>query len=330
MINLYILFAIFFYTFYCAVPQCKMKLICKKECSDLKIDSTVIPLDTQISYTDSQDNTIEYKLYDISNSFNCQPGNKITFTNTAIEKQIDSGQNYEYFGGYMGILTITGDDNQQFEYTSDDSNTIFSCNDCNLNKVNTNLEFSGTESIYNILEYTGKPQIEITIDIPYEINEFRGTTFDNIISFPKTFYFKDAIIPKISGADLSALHARITKIPDSENFILSTTSEVLNTGSEVGLGEEIKFQRNNEDDKFGLIELEYEVKEQVSLGKHSIKFNVCYKYCQTCSEYNSDNPNSKQCLSCQTDCYLIDDSENNIESDRCFSVDEINTDYSNY
>ena len=323
MINLYILFAIFFYTFNCAFPQCKMKLICKKECSHLKIDSTVISLGTPVSYTDSQDNTIEYNLY-ISSSFDCQPGNKITFTNTA-----NSGLNYEYFGGYMGILTITGDDNQQFEYASDDSNTIFSCNNCNLNKVNTNLEFSGTESTYNILEYTGETQIEITIDIPYEINEFRGTTFDNIISF-QTFYFKDDIIPKISGADLSALHARITKIPDSENFILSTTSGLdLNTGSEVGLGEEIKFQRNNED-KFGLIELEYEVKEQVSLGMHSIKFNVCYKYCQTCSRYTSSNPNSKQCLTCKTNCYLIDDSENNIESDRCFSVGEINADYSNY
>ena len=168
MINLYILFAIFFYTFNCAVPQCKMKLICKKECSDLKIDSTVIPLGTPVSYTDSQDSTIKYNLYDISSSFDCQPGNKITFTNTAIEKL-----NYEYLGGYMGILTITGDDNQQFEYSSDDSNTIFSCNNCNLNKVNTNLEFSGTESIYNILEYTGETQISITIDIPYEINHFK-------------------------------------------------------------------------------------------------------------------------------------------------------------
>ena len=325
MINFYILFAFFFYTFICSSPTCKLKLICKKECSNLKIDSTGINLGIPVSYHDSEDSTIIYNLYDISSPFNCQPGNKITFKNEAIEKQIDSVPNYQYFGGYMGILTIIGDDNQEFEYKSDDSNTIFSCNNCNLNKVNKNL----ASSTYNILEYTEKTDIEITIDIPYEIN-FNGIIFEHISSSPITFYFKNYIIPKISGADLSALHVRITKIPDSANFKLyKTSNSVLDTGSEVELSEEIRFERTNED-KFGLIELEYEVIENNILGKHLIKFNVCYKYCQTCNRYNSDNPDSKKCSECKTNNYLIDDSTNNIESDRCFSEYEINTYFSNY
>ena len=332
MIKFYILFGIYFYSFNCSSPQCTIELICKNECSDLKNGLTDISLDTTSTYADSQDTTLIYNKYNAVSSFLCQPGNQITFINTAIAKQIGSGTEYEYNGGFMGILTITGDNSQQFHYKSDDSDTIFSCNNCNLSPGQTILQFSGTSNTYKILEYSGKSQITITIKIPYEIERFQGKIYENIISSSQIFHFKDDVIPKISGADLSALSVKITNIPNTAYFKLYKTSDsvILNVGGEIGLNEEIKFEKNNED-KFGLIELEYQIKTQESLGNHLIKFNFCYKYCQTCSSYNSENPNSKQCQTCKNNCFFIDDNANNIESDRCFSfVDEINIRYKNY
>ena len=331
MIKFYILLCFFFYSINSTSPQCELELLCINECLNLKIGSTSITLGTPTTYTDSEDNTLIYKNYIISTQ--CQIGDRITFTNQAIDKSTDPLEEHQYYGGFMGKLTITDDHSQTYEYNPSDSNSIFSCDICNSNPVEKSLVSSGVSSTHQIFEYSGISEMEITIEIPIEIASFTEQTFDNIItsSSSQTFKFIDYIIPKISGGDLSPLSIKITSMSNRNYFKFYKTADstsTLNINSEIPVSEEITFERIDPDG-FGLVELEYEVITKESLGKHKIKFNVCYKYCQTCNIYDSDNPSEKKCIDCQTDCYLIEG--NNIERDRCFSkVDEIDIDYTNY
>ena len=92
------------------------------------------------------------------------------------------------------------------------------------------------------------------------------------------------------------------------------------------LSDTVTFQPQT--DKYGTFTLGYKVivvNEELS-DTYSITFNVCYKYCQTCESYNSENPSEYKCPTCITDSVDSNDDTFFIDgqaSDRCFSKDEV-------
>ena len=316
-------------------PQCTLKLSCKTECVNLLNNG--VSVGTLIGNDDTDNEN--YKQY--TKTFDCQPGNVISFDISGLTGAIIPGTETEYTSGFIAELIMVGDPpsspNQlTFKSYQHDPITIFTCEPtCSL-KEDEKVKFNGETDEHSILEYSGTIQIiRVTITMPYKLDtdNFVDKENDNIIySDPNIFQFKDYIKPYITGANIDGLLVKLTEIPSNENAILSKVSNPsvsLVVGDQVSLGESLQFKRVG--DYFGLIELKYEIISQESLGTKSIKFNICYKFCANCDEYPV-NPSSKQCTSCDNtkNIFFIDDTVNNIESDRCFHIDEINEDFKNY
>ena len=145
-------------------------------------------------------------------------------------------------------------------------------------------------------------------------------------------FFSEFVKPKITGADTSRLQIKITSVPSGYATLYNSANNIINNGDTFNLDELITFKPL--ENKFGAFKLEYSV-EVITIDyphttySSSIIFNVCYKYCQECSAYDSSNPTNKQCTSCiPGETYFIEGVD--IETDICFSIDEINAGYPNY
>ena len=321
-------------------PTCIIKLTCEKQCNNLfrlikgeSSNTNTISLTTDNIEYDAHD--ISYILntqYKPTDSFSCEPGDKITFivehkveiTNTAI---VENGL---FKVGFIASLIIKDINNEEVTYNSfDEANNIFSCNpSCTLSTSDSidTLNFTGDSQQYKALGAYNYEQISVTISIPYQINDIENQIFYNITSI-KTFEFKNFITPKISGADLNRIKVKITPITSIDKFNLYKNSIPLGTDESISLTNEIKFEPV--EDNYGLFQINYKViVMDVELSEtYSIKFHVCYKYCQDCDQYDSLNSASKKCTSCKTDSTFLIENEDN---DRCFSSEEINENFTRY
>ena len=300
---------------------CKLILTCKASCDNAIKINWEDNAESSIDLGTPNDNTATFSKQYPGTNFVCEPGDKIKFNNNAYEEVITG----TYEGGFIGKLIVG---TKTFESYSTPT-TIFAC-DSGCTTSSSTLNFYDGSNLSTMIEFSAQLKT-FTIEIPYEINNINTVTIDIIELNPQNFLFEDYVIPKITGATKNRLKVKIITIPDINYALLSKNSNNIAANSEVSLEDSITFSLL--DENFGLFELTYKVKilSQEETVTHSIKFNVCYKYCATCGAYSSINPSEKQCTTCVTDAYKIDDVANGVENDRCFSLaNEINQHYTNY
>ena len=305
-------------------PQCILKLACKNYCDNLTIingkdNNSEQTFELNIISNDE----ISYKQYE--NTFSCQPGDKITLKSYKAE---DSTLN-----GIVCRLEISKKENNDLiVYTTyiESEPNIFTCEDCSLQ--DTKLKINGDSSEEKIF---GKQSEEITytINIPYTYQ-----IKQNILSYSfknsKIFTFKDNFEPDLVGAETEGrIRIKIIELPDSSsaNLIKSNNEEINSSNNVVELEETITFVPEDED-HYGLFLIKYKViaMEVESTVENTIKFNVCYKYCNECEEYSSSgDPNDYKCLSCiQNDLiksYFVEN--DSIYTKNCYTKDEIEPNY---
>ena len=309
--------------------DCTLKLTCKQKCENARVINSINNNESSIALTIRSPNT-ENTEYAESATFICEPGDKIKFSNIAYLN--NDSDNEIYNGGFIGILTIKDNANVPKYFNSYDDNTIFICDICSNNPSNT-LKFYQETVTHEVLEYSGTSQTEIEINIPYEV------TFKTVATTPLTipnshnFQFQTYVSPSINGANINIgrVYVNITSIPDINLAKFKKGSTVILIGNHLSLDDSITF--SSEGNNFGLFELKYTVviMNQKVTEEHSIKFNVCYKYCSSCNLYSSINPLAKICTACLSGSFFIDDATHSIEDDRCFSLsDEISISYTNY
>ena len=312
-------YLIFLLLSYCLALQhtCKLKLSCKKQCPKIFLNGGL----TEIVLTDGNagDTTLNYVKYN-EESFNCLPGDKITFS-------VDRNDDDENKGGFIGSLIIEGNDHSsQDEYKSDSSDSIFSCDsECTLSTSGTMKFVDNTEC--GVREFSGVLQNQVTIEIPYKLT-INDQEFININS-RQIFIFSDYITPLIQVDDLSRLQVKITSIEDSNLATIYKTlhpTTYINVNDFVSLTDSLTFDVG---DNFGAFELKYIVKviDEERTDTHYIKFNFCYKYCSQCEQYTSINPQNKLCRSCNIGAFFVDNPDNNLKQDQCYTSSEIPSNY---
>ena len=311
---------LFFFKFYSLL--CNLKLACKDNCSDVKLK------DCENSITSIEINTVDsstdYTQYEIlNNQFNCEPGDIITFSNN----------NNNNNGGIVCHLIIKdNNDNEIIFKASDSGNSIFSCNSfCSLSS--NEFTINGETTSEKTYEYSGSNQATFEIKIPYEY-AITEQTFSNLKSNGKNFKFSDFFIPTLIGAETEGrIMIKITSFENSSvNLYKNNGDTLININEEILLNENILF-KPNDIETFGLFEVIFKIKvisdDSPSSTSYSIKFNVCYKYCNTCSDYSSSSPPDYRCINCIDGNYFVND-ENSINLDKCYSLTDIEEHYSNY
>ena len=336
IINLYSFFLIFSFSYVITSPECKLKLTCKKDCSNIYLingldnSQSSINLDGATTQTivDPNDNTksyTQYTQYD-QKTFDCQPGDKIIFNINP--KELYETDTDEFKVGFIAILTITGTDNIDKTFNLND---VLSCQPSCSQSTTDELSFkddsSNTHKIFGNSEYR---TIEVTLNIPLEIANIQDPQPINNANTAQNFQFKNYVEPKISGTDLGRIQVKLEEITGSDFIKLyknGNQNDIISVGYPISLTDTITFV--HKDDNYGLFELKYKVivMSEEKTGTHSIKFNVCYKFCQTCDIYDSINTPAKKCSLCISgNSYFIEGQE----TDRCFSSEEISNDFKNY
>ena len=340
-ITLHLIFLLLSFSYIFSIPQCELKLTCKKECISNLVklidgktgsENTIsLVVDTTQTIQDPNDSAKYYTQYTTYNpkTFDCQPGDKIVFNiNPKDPTDINTD---EFKVGFISVLTITGSDGNNKIYNFYDSlNEVLSCiQSCSLS-TNDKLVFNSESTEHKILGNSNYYPIKVTISIPYKIKAIQEPQPINNANTPQNFYFQNYIEPEISGTDLSRIQVKMDEIANNDCFNLyknDNQNDILSVGNFIFLTDKITFSHKN--DNYGLFELKYKVKvmSEELTERHSIKFNVCYKFCHTCNTYNSINTPEKKCTSCITgSSYFIEDQEN----DRCFSLAEISNNFQNY
>ena len=243
-------------------------------------------------------------------------------------------------GGIVCHLEISQKkDNSNHIYTTTTNSDKFICssNDCSLLSENLKLnnEMADEQKLGN-----SNSQNTFTIDIPnYYIAE-NIPLFKNVLSTNIQFQFKSYIDSALIDAETDGrLQVEITPFSDTNypDLYKNEDSSPLTGDTLISLEDYIKFRPK--DDYYGLFSVSYRI---VTLGTRSssksINFNVCYKYCNSCTQYNnifsstSSSPIEYKCTSCLAGNYFIDDENNhgtNLDS-RCYSPGEIALSFNNY
>ena len=320
--NMFIFYLIFLLSFISinTLPTCELELECVKECSDLKNNNNQITIGNVNNNNDNANN----KHYSKS-SFNCQPGDEITFTITAVQEDTT------YKGGFIAKLIITGTDGASSTFISEESPQIISCTPVCVLSPSETLQFHGGTDQYKKFEFSVASTVA-TIKIPYKIKNIVND--GQIYSIETTRYqsinFQDHVIPEIDGADKSKISIKIKSIQNNNYCKLykgTNPNDLINIGDEILLTQGITFAPTGTN--FGYFDLKYTVivmSEELE-GEHSIIFNVCYINCATCDSYDSLNPERKKCASCISESSFFVEGE---ESDYCFSQDEISNRFQDY
>jgi len=326
--KIFILFLtqIFFNPIFSA-PQCILTIFCYKYCSDFKLINginndevtgfSLIPINTD------DDN---YKKY--TETFNCQPGDSISFKshneNAATDKV-----------GIIGELEISHKrNNNNIKYTTTSDSIKFGCSSCS--SFTTSFTISGTS--YNLYgkENSDDTEIEFVIKIPYGYSIVANPKIFNNVFNSFQFHFNELFISELVDAETNGrIKVEISQLPilmpdnTRHGKLFKGNEEITETEAEqFSLEESIKFQTDNED-QYGLFSIKYKIISTDSeVNEYEIKFNVCYKYCQECSEYDSNSSNNYKCTSCKTgETFRVED---NNYINRCYSLNEIQDNYNNY
>ena len=308
--------------------SCELELTCKQECSNLLLKDGM--LNTQstpfVLSNANGPSTTENNIQYTAGTFTCEPGDTITFKNTPYNHGTISE------GGFIGSLKIGTGANQVSFNSYDTSNNIFTCNpSCSLTDTETLSFFTDSSTPHSILKLSINSDADITIKIPYKVD----VTDQSFINLKDSLTFSFLITPKITDADTSRIKVKITSIPNSDYATLQVTGETntISNGKTIDLSNTVEFQPKT--NKYGTFTLEYKViaaKEELSII-YSITFNVCYKFCKTCYLYNSYNPSDYKCIDCIDDSTDINGLTYFVENQaeyRCFSLEEIYQDFSNY
>ena len=308
-----------------------MQLACDKSCQSLKLINGLTNGVTNLNLVElGTQSSGDYKQY--KKEFDCQPGDKISFVN---DKNSDLTN-----GGIVCHLEISQKkDSSNYIYTTTTNSDKFICsnNDCSLlsETLKLNNEMADEQKLGN-----SNSQNTFTIDIPNDYIAENIPLFENVLSTNTQFQFKSYIDSALIDAETDGrLQVEITPFSDTNypDLYKNEDSSPLTGDTLISLEDYIKFRPK--DDYYGLFSVSYRI---VTLGTRSssksINFNVCYKYCNSCTQYNnifsstSSSPIEYKCTSCLAGNYFIDDENNhgtNLDS-RCYSPGEIALSFNNY
>jgi len=320
-----LLFQLFLYSIFSS-PECTLKLFCYKNCSSLKIINGKDNTESEIHLDNENIDDSNNKQY--TNTFHCEPGDSISF-----QSHNDDISNDNKIGIICQLEISHALDNANnniiiIKYDTTSHNNKFGCNSCT-SLSDTFGIFEGTHNLF------GQQSSEVTVlnfvfKIPYEYSIEDGKTFNNNFD---PFQFKDLFKSELVDAETDGrIKVKITQIPDcishpSHHGKLLKGSDEITTETELSLQDLVRFQPNDED-QYGLYIIKYKIKSMNELkeDEYKVKFNVCYKFCQTCNEYESNSDDFK-CISCKSGNYFVDDNTNN---NRCYSLEYIHQNYVNY
>lgn len=297
-------------------PKCFIKFACKGICEQFTLINGINSEQTfSIGVTSSEVDSINY--YQSSLEFECEPGDKITFSNT--------NNNV----GIAFYLKIKDDNNVDIIYKTGGNNNILGL---------SSICISDTENIVidgqnvNLCQYVGD-RANFIIKIPYEF-ENPNKEYDNVL-YPEgiAFEFKDIFNPTIKGAQTDGrIKIKITNILDSNKAEIKKEESGninIDTNTIILLNEKISFKPKN--NNFGKFTINFQIIIlEENTQEFSIDFIVCYKYCSTCIQYDESNNNDYACLSCIVGYYLIDNGSGGNVNNRCYSTTEIDDQFSDY
>ena len=279
--------------------------------------------------TEDGDNTnINYKQY--LKSIPCQPGDSISFQS----HNEDSEDNKV---GIICDLEISHkSDNTNIIYTtktttSTSDDMIFECSSITCNILSDTLDISGQNYIIYGIQNIGV--IDIVIKIPYKYSIEDEKTFNNIINSHQ-FTFKELFASELLDAETDGrIKVKISQlpscIPDSshQGKLFKGSDEITAVETEeFSLEQQIIFQPND-DEQYGLFNIKFKIISPDGENEYIVKFNVCYKYCQECSAYDSTS-NDYKCTNCKSgETFYVQD---NSYINRCYSLSEIEQQYPNY
>ena len=318
-------------------PRCTLTLICIKSCDSLKYkdgtnndETSITPIDLEIN--EDNGNYIKY-----INTFDCQPGDSISFKSQSHNTDTDSSDNKV---GIKCDLEISHkSDNTNIVYTTNDINSspsvdnIFECTSSDCTIFTETLD--GTS--YNIygIENENVGDIDIVIKIPYKFSINENPKNVNNIFDSYQINFEELFVPELINAQTNGrIKVKITQLPVCTSNSLHTGNlikgddESIAQDEELPLGEVITFKPSNQD-HYGLFTINYKI---VSMGQviedlHTITINVCYKYCNECNEYDSTSSNDFKCTSCKPGTFFV---VGNVPDNKCYTLSEILHNYQNY
>ena len=301
-------------------PQCTIKLSCDENCSGLILKNGVTGYETSFSLDiNNPTTTINYSQY--YKIFDCQPGDIIIFSST--------NTNHEN-GGIVCNLNVADSGTYSISIESSLTN-YFGCSSCSINADKT-LKLYDSNEEKNILEFSGIGTVQFTIEIPNEFNiKDNNKIYENILNSGYTFNFGSHLEPKLTDADTTnRLKIKIIDLPSDLNAILKKSDDTqIQLYDTLQLSDNILFKPSNQAN-YGLFSVKCKVVKILSEtdSEITLKFNICYKYCNTCENYDNGLSSDYKCLTCITNTYFVN-SDDTIDK-RCYDEREKEELFSNY
>ena len=324
---------LFFNLIFSTSPECTLKLFCYKSCRFLKLingkDNTEneITLDNEITDANGKQYTT---------TFPCQPGDSISFQSHNEDISTDDK---------IGIIceleishALDSDNNNiNIKYNTTSHGNKFGCSSCVSLSDTSSIEIFGANHYLYGQNSPEATHIDFVFKIPYEYSIENGKTFIDIFNSYQ-FKFEDLFKSELVDAETDGrIEVKITQLPrcishpSHNGKLFKGSDEITTTETELSLlslQDLVTFVPNDED-QYGLYNIKYKIKSMnvVKEDEYEVKFNVCYKFCQTCNQYQSYYPNDFKCISCKHGHFFVDD---NTYVNRCYSLEYIQEHYQDY
>ena len=144
-----------------------------------------------------------------------------------------------------------------------------------------------------------------------------------------TFQFKTFVKPKFPSAETNnRLKVKITELPNSSDAYFLKDSDQISIGQVLELTDNIKF--NPVSGKYGLFTLKFKVIVMRDINEDeelTIKFNICYQYCETCPIINEGLATEIICSTCKYSYHFVNSDNIGFNPNRCYSQSEILTNF---